>query len=231
MPDNNNKSEYIKWFEENYNWSPEKVLNASQDIERKEKQNKQDEGIPIFGNGFLGNLVGGTAEDILGGGADFAKFFNFNNVSATLDEASNYFTERLRDRKPAEFTWDYISSPEGLARGTGNALGSLLSIATPGAGVELGAIKFLPKLANWASKAPSTAKWAMRGLGTVIPESAMEAGNFEKNAIANGMSPSEAQQKSWGVFGRNVALLSGSNALQWGMFPRLIGKGVNLGRR
>ncbi|MBQ9487815.1 MAG: glucosaminidase domain-containing protein, partial [Selenomonadaceae bacterium] len=187
-----------------------------------------------------GNIVGGIGENLLGGFSDLAKFANLDRVSNTLEEGSNYFTERLKPAKEAEFSLDYITSPEGLARGTGRTGGSVLSIAAPAAltegaslwatGASLAARggALLSKIPGISSRA---AQFAAGGLLTVPPEAAMEAGSFEKNAVLNGMSPSEAADKSWGVFGRNVGELAISNALQFGMLPKLAGRGINFGRR
>lgn len=52
----------------------------------------------------------------------------------------------------------------------------------------------------------------------------MEGESWRRNAVANGMNPEEANRKSWGVFAMNAPFLMGSNAVQWGLLPKL-GKG------
>ena len=217
--------------------TPKQMVNIS---EQATRQQKQDEGLPLFGNGFVGNLVGGTGSAFLGAGSDLAYFLNLKGASEALDEGRQYFEDRLKPAKEAEFSWNYLISPEGLARGTGNALGSLAAIALPALftdGLSLGATgataaaragALLSRIPGISAK---TGEWAARGLMTVPMESGMEAGNYEKNAVANGTSPSEAAAKSWGVFGRNAGFLAASNALQFGMLPKLVGSGVSLGRR
>ena len=57
------------WFIENLNknrMTPEEMYEASQRIAQ---QKKKEQGLPLFGNGVLGNLFGGTAS--LGNLPDF----------------------------------------------------------------------------------------------------------------------------------------------------------------
>ena len=223
-------------------WTPEQLAGISQGIA---KQKKIDEGIPIFGNGFAGNFVGGLGSSFLRAGSDLAEFVNAKGLSDTLEEGANYFEERLKPAMPAEFSWNYLTSPEGLARGSGNATGSLAAIALPvlaaealplgaaGAGVAgaTRALSLAERGGKLLSRIPGISEnvgtWATRGAMSAIPEAGMEAGSFEKNAVANGMSPSEAARKSWGVFGRNAGGLMLSNAFQAGLLPKLIsGKGL-----
>lgn len=100
-----------------YELSPKKAYEMSQNIARARKQ---AEGIPLFGNGYIGNFAGGTASSFLRGMGNTAGFLNFNNVSDALHSGADYFDERLPPAKQAELSLDYLTSPSGLARGTGN---------------------------------------------------------------------------------------------------------------
>lgn len=133
---------------------------------------------------------------------------------------------------PAEFSWNYFSSPEGWARGTGNTLGSMASILLPTFAVPESAfatigrgLTAIPKIGKLFS--PQTASMTGRWFASGIPEAAMEGGSWYRNAVANGMNPDEAWDKRWGVFGRNAAFLPISNAAQWGLFNKAL-KGKNL---
>ena len=185
MPNEN--KDWIVNFLSQRKMSPDEMYNISKSAAQ---QKKIDEGIPIFGNGYAGNFVGGIGENFLGGFSDMAKFANLDSLSNTLEEGANYFTERLKPAKQAEFSLDYITSPEGLTRGTGRTAGSILSIAAPAlltdgmslaaTGATLGARggALLSRIPGISSNA---AKWATRGLMTVPPEAAMEAGELRED--------------------------------------------------
>ena len=49
-------------------------------------------------------------------------------------------------------------------------------------------------------------------------ESAMEAGGYERDALNSGVDPETARKNAWDVFGKNVALLAATNALEGGAF-------------
>ena len=121
-----------------YRMSPEKAYELSQNIS---KARKQAEGLPIFGTGIPANFLGGAASSFSRGLADTAGFFNFNNVENFLNSGADYIDERLPDPIPAELSWNYLTNPAGLARGSGNVAGSICSIALPagGAGIFCGA--------------------------------------------------------------------------------------------
>ena len=95
------------------------------------KFNKQNEGLPIFGNGIVGNLVGGAGSAFLGGLGDTAQFVGATGLGNLLNAGANEIEEHLKPAKNAEFSWDYLTSPEGLARGLGNLGGSIASIVAP----------------------------------------------------------------------------------------------------
>lgn len=212
-------------------FTPEEAYNVSQAIGR---QRKLDEGIPIFGNDHIGNFAGGAASSLLRGFADTAGFANFNNVENLLNSGADYFDERLPAPMPAEFSLKYLTSPEGWARGSGNVLGSIGSIALPSGVAALAIPKTLTKAAQGLSALSKgkigldTAKALIFGAGTVSMEAAMEGREVEKDALARGMSPETARDKAWGTFGRNVGILGLSNAAQWGLLPKLLGKGTSL---
>ncbi|MBQ7705234.1 MAG: transglycosylase SLT domain-containing protein, partial [Selenomonadaceae bacterium] len=222
------------WMIENWEknaMTPREMYNASQNIA---KARKQAEGLPLFGNGYIGNLVGGAGSSFLRGLADTAGFLNLNNAENVLGSGADYIEERLPTPKPAAWTWDYLSSPEGWARGIGNVGGSIASIALPAGGIALKAPNLLTKAAQGLSAFTrggiglDTAKGLILGGFTVPTEAAMEGRNFEKNAIAAGMTPEEARQKSWDVFWRNMGILGLSNTIQGGLFSKVFGKGNTL---
>ena len=66
-----------------HEWSAEKMASISQGVA---KQKKIDEGPLGLGNGFAGNVVGGTGSAFLGAGSDLAQFLNLKGVSEPLDE-------------------------------------------------------------------------------------------------------------------------------------------------
>lgn len=101
------------------------------EIANAERKNLQNQGIPLFGSGTLGNFFGGMGSSILRGFGDLATFAGANNVANLFHSGSDYFEERLKPAKLVEFSMDYIMSPEGLARGVGNTAGSIISIAAP----------------------------------------------------------------------------------------------------
>ncbi len=121
-------------------------------------------------------------------------FLNAGGISNTLEEGSNYFEESLKPALPAEFSWNYLTSPEGLARSTGDAAEAAPVVAGGAGALSLAARggKLLSKITGISEKVGT---WATRGTMSSIPEAGMEAGNFEKYAIANRMSPSEAAKK------------------------------------
>ena len=224
--ENNGLNEVLR----KHSLTPEESYALSQNIARARKQ---AEGLPILGTGYIPNLFGGAASSFLRGVGDLGKFLNFNNFADTMQSGADYIDERLPPTKPAELSWDYISSPEGLLRGTGNTLGSIASIALPTLpfGGAIGtAARGLTSLTR-GKIGLDAAKMGVRGAMTSIPEAGMEAGNFERDALANGMNPEEARQRSWGVFGRNAPFLMASNAAQWGLLPKLAGKGTGLKSR
>ncbi|MBR1646009.1 MAG: glucosaminidase domain-containing protein, partial [Selenomonadaceae bacterium] len=199
--------------------TPEEAINAQKKI-------RQNEGITGFSP--IDNLFGGAASSFSRGIGDMATFVGANNVGDFFQSGSDWIEERLKPAKPAEFSWDYITSPEGLARGTGNTIGSMASILLPTAFIPGGAVgtigrgfQAIPKLGKlFSSASPEMiGRWFASG----IPEAAMEAGNWYRNAVANGMDPNEAWDKRWGVFGRNAAFLPVSNAAQWGLFSKVLG--------
>lgn len=211
--------------------TPRELYDASQNIA---KARKQAEGLPLLGTGYIPNLVDGAGSSFLRGLDDTAGFINFNNVENALNSGSEYIEERLPAPKPAALTWDYLSSPEGWARGIGNVTGSISSIALPAGGVALAAPKALLKGAQGLSALSkglmgvNTAKGVLLGGLTVPMESMMEGRNAEKAALAAGMNPKEANQKKWDVFDRNMGILGVSNAIQGGLFSKLLGKGNTL---
>ena len=222
MPNDNNDS-WLKKALEPELMPLEKLYRLSPQIAA---QRKQDEG--ITGNRWADNLLGGIGSRFLGGIGDTATFVGANNVGDFFQRGSDWIEERLKPAKPAEFSWDYLTSPEGLARGTGNTIGSMASILLPTAFVPGGAVgtigrgfQAIPKVGKlFSSASPEMiGRWFASG----VPEAAMEAGNWYRNAVANGMNPDEAWDKRWGVFGRNAAFLPISNAAQWGLFSKALG--------
>ena len=67
-----------------------------------------------------------------------------------------------------------------------------------------------------------TAKMAVRGAFTAPMEASMEAGSTERRLLEQGVDPETARQQAWGVFGKNVGLLTASNALQFGLFNKIL---------
>ena len=227
--------------EENKSWleeaigsqvmSPEKAYQMSQNIA---KARKQAEGLPLFGNGYRGNLVGGAGSAFLRTTGDALGFLNLNNAEKVLNSGADYIEERLPTPKPAAWTWDYLSSPEGWARGIGNVGGSIASIALPAGGIALKAPNLLTKAAQGLSAFTrggiglDTAKGLILGGLTVPTEAAMEGNEGGKAALAAGMTPEEARQKSWDVFWRNMGILGLSNTIQGGLYSKVFGKGNTL---
>ena len=211
--------------------TPRELYDASQNIA---KARKQAEGLPLLGTGHIPNLVGGIGSSFLRGLSNAAGFLNFNNVENALNSGADYIDERLPPPKPAAFTWDYLTSPEGWARGVGNVAGSIGSIALPAGAGALAAPNALLKGAQGLSAltkgkmAVDTAKGVILGGLTVPMESMMEGQDAKKAAFAAGMNPREANQKKWDVFGRNLAILGVSNAIQGGLFSKLLVKGNTL---
>ncbi|MBR3746758.1 MAG: hypothetical protein IKN27_07350, partial [Selenomonadaceae bacterium] len=207
--------------------SPDEMYNISK---RNAVAIKQDEG--ITGNRWIDNFFGGIGSQFLGGIGDTATFVGANNVGNFFNSGRDWIEERLEPAMPAEFSLDYLTSPTGLARATGNTLGSIASILAPTAllpGGAVGAIgrgvQAIPKIGKlFSSASPEMiGRWFASG----VPEAAMEAGNWYRNSVANGMDPNEAWDKRWGVFGRNAAFLPISNATQWGLFSKAL-KGKNI---
>ena len=287
MPDNNNKSEYIKWFEENYNWSPEKVLNASQDIERKEKQNKQDEGIldkaidfgkqfsAVFGSSIahiIGDESRALADNLNASTEAYNEFYGnlglpklnpeltktldkplLNNVADAAHWVGNKIDEHILPLRKPEASWDYISDPAGLASAAAQVLSSVAALTAPipfakrvGVaslgrtlyGLERGATQ-LPKISkgenifdmteNAVSKiklpyigslAPYS-KGISVGLFTVPMESLAEKGAYIQDALDKGIDYETARDNANGIYLKNLALLSLSNPIQFGILSRL----------
>ena len=200
-----------------------------------ERKMKQNEGLPLFGNAtgnnfgaYLGNFFGGAGSQFFGGLGDIATFVGADTPANFLYDISDKIEERLPEAKPAEWSWDYFSSPNGLWRGTGNIAGSIASILLPTLampesapatiGRGLAAIPKFGKLFSTANPA-NVGRFFTSG----VPEAAMEAGNNYRNAVSQGMNPQEAWNNRWGVFGRNAAFLPISNAVQYGLFTKLLG--------
>ena len=202
---------------------PHEAINAQKKI-------LQNEG--ITGNRWIDNFFGGISSQFFGGIGDTATFVGANNVGNFFNSGRDWIEERLKPAMPAEFSLDYLTSPEGLARATGNTIGSIASILAPTALIPGGAlgtigrgVQAIPKVGRlFSSASPEMiGRWFASG----IPEAAMEAGNWYRNSVANGMNPDEAWDKRWGVFGRNAAFLPISNAAQWGLFSKAL-KGKNI---
>jgi|GEM_PF-880052 len=205
---------------------PNQLMNMTgADYANALKLNKQNAGLPIFGNGIVGNLVGGAGSAFLGGVGDVAQFAGATGLGNALNYGAESIEEHLRPAKQAEFSWDYLTSPEGLARGIGNLGGSIASIAFPtipfGGVIGAGA-KLLSKVPKLGRLGEGFLKEGLRGAMTGPMEAAMEAGNYERNALLNGVDPKTARENAWGVFGRNVGLLTASNALQFGLFNKVL---------
>ena len=83
------------------------------------KLHKQNEGLFGFGGKGLGgvaeNIVGGAGSAFLSGLGGTAQFFGASGLGNLLNSGSEGIEEYLRPAKQAEFSWDYILSPEGLA--------------------------------------------------------------------------------------------------------------------
>ena len=202
------------------------VLPTGSDFLRGSKIAKQNEGIPIFGNGILGNVAGGFGSSFLGGLGDAVNFIGFNNVADVLHSGGDYFEDRLKPAMPAEVSLNYLTSPEGLARGFGNLTGSIASIAAPtalvpGSAFATGA-NLLSKLPMLGRLGTGTLKMGLRGALTAPMEASMEAGNYIENAIARGEDPEIARQKANEVFGKNAAFLALSNLGQWGLASKIL---------
>ena len=210
------------------------TLPTGLEVARGRELAKQNAGLPIFGNGVAGNFVGGLGSAFLGGLGDTAQFIGANNVGDFLNAGAESIEEHLKPAKNAEFSWDYVLSPEGLARGLGNLGGSIASIALPtiplggviSAGAKLFRAPTLGARLFRGSKLPSigmgTAKGMVRGAITGPMEAAMEAGNYERNALLNGVDPKTARENAWGVFDKNIGVLTASNALQFGLFNKVL---------
>jgi len=207
---------------------------------------KQNKG--ITGNRWIDNIFGGAASSFARGVGDTAQFVGATGLGNLLNAGADSIEEHLRPAIPASFSGDYFS-PEGIGRGLGNLGGSIASIVAPtllvpgsglvGAGGRV--LTGLPNLFRIGSKvlrAPSalarmygyrvpnigmgTAKEMVRGAFTAPMEASMEAGSTERSLLEQGVDPETARQQAWGVFGKNVGLLTASNALQFGLFNKIL---------
>ena len=222
----------------------DKVLPSGRELyeiaEKNAKLKKQEEGLPIVGNGYIGNVIGGQTSGFLRGLGDMASFFGADSVGNKLNSGADWIEERLPEQMKAELSLDYLLSPNGLMRSTGQTMGSIASILAPTflapeslpatIGRGLMAIpKFGRLLAGQDALAGlatgTSAKLAARGMMGAFPESAMEGGSRKRLDLANGVDYDEATKRSWGVAARNLPFLIGSNAFQMGLLPKLLGKG------
>ena len=157
----------------------------------------------ILGNGYIGNIAGGFGSGLLRGIGDMAEgasgiadFAGLNNVGSALHNVGDYFNEKaenissqLPEPMKADISLDYLTSPNGLARGFGEATGSLADIALTAVPFVGGAGK-IAKAAGMASRLGKAAdsinkatgisknalKWGAYSAATSAPEAMMEQG-------------------------------------------------------
>ena len=85
-----------------YELTPERAYELSEGMK---KARKQREGLPLFGNGSIGNFVGGAGSSFLRGLGDTAGFLNLDSVDNALNSAADSIEEYLPPAKQAGFNW------------------------------------------------------------------------------------------------------------------------------
>jgi len=199
--------------------SPERLYGFSQKA-------KQVNGLSILGSSLGGQFAGAFGSSLLRGIGDSAQFLNLTPIADALHSGANTIDEYRPQAMPAEASLKYFTSPEGIGQGFGNLLGSIASIAVPtvpfGGAITKGA-QFLSK-AKGLKALGNENFWGnvLRGGLTGPIEASMEAGNTERRLLEQGIDPETARQRAWGVFGKNVGLLTASNAAQFGLFNKIL---------
>ena len=199
--------------------SPERLYGFSQKA-------KQVNGLPILGSSLGGQFAGAFGSSLLRGIGDSAQFLNLTPIADALHSGANTIDEYRPRAMNAEASLKYATSPEGIGQGLGNLLGAIASIAVPtipfGGAITKGA-QFLSK-AKGLKALGNENFWGnvLRGGLTGPIEASMEAGNTERRLLEQGIDPETARQRAWGVFGKNVGLLTASNAAQFGLFNKIL---------
>ena len=178
-------------------------------------------------NTYLGSFANATRKGgvgTYGGIADFAHADDtakgLNDYAASMDDP---------DAVEPGLNWNYITSPHGLTRSVGEAVGSTLALAPAmavapesavGAGVGLLArlggdavVKGLVRHGMYtaAKQAASKAPFAVRYAMTSPFEAASEGGNTRREILDSGGSERDATLASAGTFAANIPLLTLSN--------------------
>lgn len=182
---------------------------------------------------YLGDAFGSAADSAANVIAGAAKFVGLDDVADTMSSYAQEGQKRLETYGGAnmspKLSTDYLLSRNGIIRPIGSTAGSILALAgparflTPASAVSAtaGALSKVPAVGGYlAEMAP--------GLVTSVPatvlESASEAGNFQIDKEREGWSPEKAREKSRDVATDNIIGLAGTNALEYGIGGKLLGR-------
>lgn len=160
--------------------------------------------------GAFYNAAANGAANMTGGIADL---LHMDGVGAAMQDIAN----KTNDDTPVDpsLSMDYITSPHGLIRSFGNAVGSMIptlpSMFLAPEGLVASAARISPWLANGA-------RYAM----TAIPEAMSEGGQTRRQAMEEGLDNPDI--RAWETTLKNIPLLAASNLVEGSILGGGLGK-------
>lgn len=164
-----------------------------------------------FGGSAYNALANGEA-NVIGGMADF---LHQDDLAASMRALAN----KTQDDTPVApgLDWDYITSPHGLTRSFGNAIGSMAPL--------LPAMALAPE--SLVAAAGRLSPWLANGVRygfTAIPEAMAEGGQTRREAIEDGLDHPDL--RAIGTAAKNLPLLAVSNTLEGAVLGGGLGKAL-----
>lgn len=162
---------------------------------------------------FSGSLYDAGVNGVANTVGNIADLMHKDDLAAAMYTLAN----KTQDNAPvqADWDWDYITSPHGLTRSFGNAIGSMAPLLLAAALAPESLVAAAGRLSPWLAN-------GVRYGFTAIPEAMAEGGQTRREAIEDGLNHPDL--RAFGTLAKNLPLLAVSNTLEGAILGGGLGK-------
>lgn len=162
---------------------------------------------------FSGSLYDAGVNGVANTVGNIADLMHKDDLAAAMYTLAN----KTQDNAPvqADWDWDYITSPHGLTRSFGNAIGSMAPLLPAAALAPESLVAAAGRLSPWLAN-------GVRYGFTAIPEAMAEGGQTRREAIEDGLNHPDL--RAFGTLAKNLPLLAVSNTLEGAILGGGLGK-------
>lgn len=164
---------------------------------------------------FSGSLYDAGVNGVANTVGNIADLTHKDDLAAAMYTLAN----KTQDNAPvqADWDWDYITSPHGLTRSFGNAIGSMAPLLPAMALAPESLVAAAGRLSPWLAN-------GVRYAFTAIPEAMAEGGQTRREAIEDGLDHPDL--RAFGTLAKNLPLLAASNTLEGAILGGGLGKAL-----